>query len=755
MKIKIVTIAILSSILSWSAIKFVTTSDEPGISRTKVLSNIDTLKSSVSTKENVEYIFKDENLSNEIDIGKIETSFGAESVDSVESNNNIKKLDVAINNTEASPILKALASLPNDAPPNTSNAVILASSQTPLYADSPPVGRDILPATYSAGDNNQENSKDSVLDSIVQGVSSVANFVSSGMGIKSRYPDKGFYGSLNFLYVQDDYTNSTRKNSKENFTQEYKLGYKGNIYSPRLLEYTLEGLFRFDTEELKTNEDTSKQKTTGKDYKVYLNFIKETKTPFTIYANKTQRPVNTVYSAYSTNYEYETSGEGITGSLNFEPFMVTYGATTTKTVAEFSDRMQDSQTTTYNSSFRYSEKKHNVQANYSHSVLENEQNYLNGEIISVNQVKDRFAISHDWKAIEDLSVVSTASYENDDFYLRETIDAGVNLSYRPKDADYNTYLSFLATTMEYGDSTGDEKSVFDSLNINQGFTYKLTPSITLTESAMAYIYDTTTSKGSNTYINLDARHNYETTIFSDVPFTLVSSVGVQRNDSVIKTILDANSTTTKTSTDRYNLNLTARGRKSFPSINSNLNVDGSYYHYLYSTKREEQRYNFGFYFISKIFNIVNNNITARYSQTDILSEPTLSMPAERSSNSKTSITDTIDFHYRLGVRGRIGFKIGAEYINTKTDSATDSNVNPRAEMNMNYRFFSRWMFDASARVSEAYNTLEHSGSANLTFRAGKTSFLMGYQYNKSEIESVLNTIRNDRSIFKIQLTRTF
>ena len=569
------------------------------------------------------------------------------------------------------------------------------------------------------------------------------------------YPDKGLYGSLNYLYIQDDYTNSGRESSKENFTQEYKMGYKGNIYSPRLLDYSLEGVIRFETEELQRDEETSKQKTEGRDYKAYLNFIKDTKMPFTVYANKTQRPVNTVYSAYSTNYDYETSSEGITGSLNFEPYMVTYGATTTKTVSEFSDRLQDSQTTTYNSSFRYNKKNHNIQANYSHSILKNDQNYINDEITSINQVKDTFVFSHDWRASDGLSIASTASYENDEYYVRETMDAGVNIGYRPKDADYDTYLSLLGTTMEYGNSTGGEKYNFDSLNVNQGFNYRVTPSITISESAMLFVYDDASSSGSSSYVNLDATHTYATNIFTDVPFTLVSKVGVQKNDSTTKSAFDANSTTTKISSERYDLHLTARAKKIFPTINSNLSVDSGYYHSLYSTKREEQRYNFGLYFLSKIFSIVNNNITARYSQTDTLSEPSLTASGVRSSSSTTNIMESLDFHFRLGVKGRIGFKVGAEYINTKTDNTSDSRVDPRAEMNMNYRLFNNWAFDASARISEAYNTLEHSGNANLTFKAGKTTFLMGYQYNNSEIESVLNTIKNERSIFKVQLTRTF
>lgn len=565
----------------------------------------------------------------------------------------------------------------------------------------------------------------------------------------NEYPDKGFYGSINYLYTDDDYINSGRENSKENFLQEYKLGYSGNIYSPRLLDYKIEGLLRFDKEEVKRDAATIKENSDGKDYKVNMNFIKETKFPFTVYANKSERPVNTVYSAYTTNYSYETKGEGITGSLNFNPYVVTYGATTTKTTSEFSDRLQDSKTTTYNSSFRYNEGSHNVQANYAHSILDNEQNYINDEMISVSQVKDVLNLSHAWRASDDFTLSSKASYENDEYYLRETIDAGVDLNWRPKDEKYDAYLSVLGMNMEYNDPLGSQKYVFDSLTVNQRFNYRWTESITLSEGAMVFFYNSPTSKGSNSYVNLDATHDYDTTIFSDMPLNLISRVGVQKNDSNIKSTYDGNSTSTNTSVERYDISLNARAKKNFSKINSDLTLSGGYFYSLYSTDREEHRYNVGAYFLSRILSIVNNNITARYTQTNISGDDV------KSSNSQTNIMESVDFHFRLGVRGRIGFRVGAEYVNIKSDAVSSSRIDPRAEANMNYRLFKNWMFDASARISEIYNTLEHSGMANLSFKAGKTTFLMGYQYNKNEIESVLRTIENERSIFKVQLTRTF
>lgn len=570
-----------------------------------------------------------------------------------------------------------------------------------------------------------------------------------------EYPDKGFYGSLGFLYMEDKYINGSTESNRENFTQEFKLGYAGNVYSPRLLDYTIEGLFRFDDEKNTRDDYTSKQKSTGNDYKANLNFIKETKFPFTVYANKTERPINAVYSAYSTNYIYETSSEGATGSINFEPYMFTYGAVNTKTIAEFSDRLQNQQTNTYNTSFMYSKGAHNFQANYSHAVQENQQAYINDAITSVNQVKDLFNISHTWRPSKDLTANSTASYQNDGFYQSETKDVGLDLYWRPEGADYDGSLSVYGSSMDFGSEISGGKYTLDSTNVNQMFNYRVTPTITLSESAMLYTYDSPNAKGSTSYVNLNATHYYDTTVFNDMPFVLLSRVGVQKNDSDVKTTYDNNSTILSTSVERYNFDVNARVKKELPSIDSNLNFDGGYYYSITSIDQEEQRYNFNLYLLSKLFTMLNNNIGARYMQTNTSSKSIETDEVTKNSYSRTTLTEMLDFYFNLGIKGRIGFKVGAEYENMKTNAQSMSRVSPRGEMNLNYRFLQSLMFSSSARVSELYNTTEYSGNANLTFNAGKTSFLMGYQYNKSEIASVFNKIQNERSMFRAQLTRTF
>ncbi|MDQ1337713.1 MAG: hypothetical protein QG617_680, partial [Campylobacterota bacterium] len=199
----------------------------------------------------------------------------------------------------------------------------------------------------------------------------------------------------------------------------------------------------------------------------------------------------------------------------------------------------------------------------------------------------------------------------------------------------------------------------------------------------------------------------------------------------------------------------ARVKKEIPSIKSSLSFDSGYYNSISSIDEEEQRYNFDLYLLSRVYGNINNNITARYMQTNRTYVSVVDDEIVKSDYSTASIMEALEFSFTFDARGRMRFLVGAEYINRKYDNETEKGLNPRVDVNMNYRLFQRWTFDASARMTEMYNVVDHSGNANLNFRAGKTTFLMGYQYNNNRVDSVLNTISNERSIFKVQLTREF
>ena len=86
----------------------------------------------------------------------------------------------------------------------------------------------------------------------------------------------GFYGSVGLTYISNEYSNKT-KNAQKNFMQEYKLGYRGNIYSPKLVEYSVMGILRYEDIKSKINDVSGKTRVQSEDYKLDFNFLKNTK----------------------------------------------------------------------------------------------------------------------------------------------------------------------------------------------------------------------------------------------------------------------------------------------------------------------------------------------------------------------------------------------------------------------------------------------------------------------------------------------
>lgn len=567
--------------------------------------------------------------------------------------------------------------------------------------------------------------------------------------LAQNHPDRGFYGSLGLSYLEETTKNNSDENSRESFLQEFKLGYKGNIYSPKLLDYTLEGMIRYDKEDTQKGTYHESRKSNGTNYRANLDFIKATNYPFTIFASKIDNPVSTVYSAYTTNYMYESQSEGIRGRVDLEPYLFTYGMTNTETLSEYRDRVQTIETVNYNTSLRYSKGAHNAQIRYLHVDQTNAQKYINNSIVSVDQTKDTINLTHKWKISEDLLLDSGLNYENDEYYYTTRTDANFNLRWKPKEKDYDGSVSVNGSRLEYADENGSTGNVFDTININQRFNYRLTPNLNLSENIMMYTFDSAYSKGSNTYINLMASHNYKRTIFKDTPFSVNTKLSVQKNDSETKTIRDNNTTTSTSNVERYNLYIGTRATEQFPSIKSKFNFLTGFDFVTSSANQDQQRYNVNMLLDSKIFTIVSNSLSARYMMYNSSSN------GSSSSSTSMQIMESMNFFYRLGIKGRVGFNLGVVYENLDRENESTSRFDPRAEMNLNYRLFRRWRFDSKVSVRQIYNTLDYTGNANLIFTAGKTNLSIGYQYNKSEVDNDFGKVENERTIFRVKLTRRF
>ncbi|MCK4737686.1 MAG: hypothetical protein KAT10_03930 [Sulfurimonas sp.] len=563
-----------------------------------------------------------------------------------------------------------------------------------------------------------------------------------------NYRDRGFYGSLGFLYTEDESTTSRNTTSVQTLSNNFDLGYTGNIYSPRLLQYTLKGSIRSD----KLKNNTSTQKNTSNDYGIDLKFIQATQYPFRIYANQQSTPTSTQYADYSISTVQESQSQGISGSVGTSFGRFTYGASNHESVSENADKIQNTKNSNYNSSYSYNSERHNISATYSHRTEENVQYYLNNSVKSVDNNKDMLKLSYKTSILKDLKLNSEASYETDEYYGVTEVDANVDLQWRPKKANYDASLTMSATQLEYQE--GDVASEFNAFNVSQTLNYKLKSGISLAQGATIYIYDAPTVTGTNTNLNLSASHSYKRDIFEDTRFSLSTRAMVQKSDSTITQVKDINSTSstsTSNAVERYTFGVNARATKELSSIESRLSMNASVNMITSSEDRQEQRFNFDLALVSRVFYIVNNSLTASYSMSNN------SNAGESSSYSTRSLQDSLNFYFRLGMRGRITFNFGMNYLSTTTDISTKNSLTPTAAVNLNYRFFRRLRFSSNINIKKYYDTLQYAGGMGLTYSAGKTSMSMNYRYTKSETQATTTAkkVENERASFKMQLTRKF
>ena len=215
------------------------------------------------------------------------------------------------------------------------------------------------------------------------------------------------------------------------------------------------------------------------------------------------------------------------------------------------------------------------------------------------------------------------------------------------------------------------------------------------------------------------------------------------------------SETTELSSSGYAFNINTSLSTQLPSINSRTNISTSYSNTINSDDTQRQNYSFALGLNSRIFNTISNNVNLSYTQYES-SYTTLEAGKKTSSSISTNMSDSLSFpSIRLGIRGAVNYNAGVSATSTINNGVTSSVMSYNAAASIRYRFFTKLMFTSNINVSQTTNVTTYSGSANLNFRAGKTSFLMGYRYNNSETVDTINPTSSERSSIMVKLTRSF
>lgn len=540
--------------------------------------------------------------------------------------------------------------------------------------------------------------------------------------LATTYKDSGLYGSLALSYLSNGYNSARSKNSQNDFMQEYKMGYRGNIYSPKFLNYSLMGILRYEDINSKVNDGTSKTKVESQDYNANFNFIQGSKMPFRIYARKSDRPTSVVYSAGALKSLNNSEAMGVSGSINFNIFDFTYSVANTDTKYESILSSEDRNTKSYKSSIRKRDENYNFQLDYSNinDIYQREytdQNKTTTTVTNTKSTENNINLVYRWDISDEL-LFNTYSYYRDkvfsgsEYYSSATTSAAANLNWVPK-TKHTASLSLDAFNIE--DTFNSTKSV----SVRQSYGYKITKNLNLSQQSG---YNIVTSDGSSTQtMNLGSTLSYRKDISKDTRMNLSAGANIISNTS------DSN---TSTDTNRYTYYGRVGVGHNMGYINSRLNINMGYNGSRSTSGEMNERYNVDLSVMSILFSLIRNNLTTSYykEKAKLMYDYTLL----NREITRMSVDDYISNTSRVGINGWITTKLGVSYSSIENGVIKTERLNPKGDLNFKYKLGPKLLFISDMHVDKdlIYDMTTYRSNNSLAFNSRKTKISLGYNYNK-------------------------
>jgi len=557
------------------------------------------------------------------------------------------------------------------------------------------------------------------------------------------YKDSGAFGSLGLTYLSDKYNSSTQATSEqEKFIQEYKLGYKGIIYSPKLLDYSVEGILRYEEIDSKIDGASTDIKSDSQDYKINLNFLKESKMPFRIYAQKSDRPISTVYANTVNRSLQDSQSMGISGTVNLNIFDLTYSASDFSGTYESLLSVEKRDTQTYRTSLRKKEKDYNLQLSYSNIEQILKKEYVGGDKIAQKNTDDDIKLRYSWQ-------ISDALRLNTDSYHRINKNTSTDITATSATTFASAYLIWTPKTKHYGSINinafnikGDYDST-KSISLSQNYGFRITKNLSLTQLASYNIVKS--GSMSSQSISLGSGASYRKSISKDTKMNLSLNLNARSNS------IDSN-TTSNSNTYTYTYDLRTGLTQNINFINTRMNINLGYFGSDSTRDETIERHSASLSLVTTLFSIVKNNLRASYYKDD--SKLRYLDEAISRNITRMEIEDTISHASRIGIKGTLRTKVGIRYSNIETDGETIDRLTPKANLNFKYRLGPKLRFSSNFNISKdfTYNIMNYSLDNNLAFNSRYTKISAGYNYNKTVSSgSSEYTEESNRDSHRIQL----
>ncbi len=529
--------------------------------------------------------------------------------------------------------------------------------------------------------------------------------------------DRGLFGSIGYHYMYNDYRTSRIKNSQAKFMQEYKLGYRGNIYSPKLLDYSVMGLLRFENIKSDTNGIKGETKIDSEDYKLDFNFLKNSKTPFRITAQKTTRPVSVLYVNTLTRSQNDVQSIGISGSIRLNIFDITYSASDRSGVFESLLRVEDRETRLYKAALRKSDKDYNFQLGYRNiNQIYTRDNADLSKSVTDNKEKN-INLLFKWDINDDFTFNTYSYYKENEYRSSEslsstTTSASASLLWNPK-TKHSATISLQAYNLE------DNYYTMNNISMNQGYNYRVTKNLMFSQQSNYSIVESNSVMSDN--MSLGTGLSYTKPLSSTTRLSLSGNINYRTNSNDANNSLNA---------DTYRYYARIGLNQKIDSLNSSLSIGLNYDSSISTLEEENERKNAYLTLMTAISRKLSNNFRASYNdeQTKLIYKDGF---LDRDVTT-INIEDNINYKSRIGFKGNLTSKIGVYYSYTNNNFTEVTRLIPKCDIKFDYRLGDKLIFKSSFHVNKdlSYDILTSRFDNKLTFKSRYTMISLGYNYNK-------------------------
>ncbi len=578
------------------------------------------------------------------------------------------------------------------------------------------------------------------------------DYLKSNINIFSE--DSGFYGSLGLIYTYDIYNDGRDERKQNNFKQEYSLGYRGALYSPKLLKYTLFTTIRYENIKDKVNNITNENKIESYDYEARLNFLNRTRIPFSIYAMKTQKPNTIFFENAKSESMYNNLLFGLSGQINLKMFKINYSASDSKGVYEDIFSNDNRENSMYKTTFTKETKNHNFRLSYENTnqmIDRKNVNYSSKSNIDNENVDliYRAKIS-DALRLNAQSYYRMSGYTDNVWAENETqsILSNLNLSWNPK-GKHSASISISGTSIKDENIKLNTNTSVDNIQISQSYGYRMTKNLNMSQSSSHSVVFTDFSTIKNT--NVSSNINYTTKISEDSSLNISASASINNNSN------DTNSSTYIADITSYTYSVGTGINQMLLDINSRLRIGFGYNGSMNTRNEIKDSYNANFNMDTILYSVIRNQLSVNYFN-DIIDSLDYNNISIFRSTQRITINNKINYTTRIGFRGTLNSKVGIEYLLAKTTDREDiDKLMPKIDLLFKYRLGQKLRHTTKINIYKEvfYDTISYNFESDFRFSSGKLSASIEYVYNKTIVGDNINILDRDKHRVSMKFKRMF